>query len=185
LTRHAVLGESIDREKVELEKRAKELAERHLYLPVRLLTNEDIRDHQGFDLCYWGDDNRVNPTIPVTQMKTFKVRKEDVWSDFKNQVAEQLGLSVSQIRFWNFYKRQNGTIRPEAPIPEKFDSEMVESVYQFTSKQWQDLRLYLEIVPVATVSATLPNDFITLFIKFYEPKEERLEYGDFGIVISD
>jgi hypothetical protein len=68
------------------EARRKETEEMHLYMTVRVLTDEDISKHDGFDLFNF-EDRPPPANAPVTPASggpvTFKVKKQDTFATFK------------------------------------------------------------------------------------------------------
>jgi ubiquitin carboxyl-terminal hydrolase 7 len=93
------------------------------------------------------------------------------------------GVPVECVRFWSFYRRQNNTIRPEKPISDEMDGHKLENVFYTFCKTYQDLRLFMEVAKQHStdgsgkvVNFPSETDHITMFIKFYDPAIQRLEY---------
>ena len=49
--------------------------------------------------------------IAAVQVKTFRVKKQMLFGDFRGLVAKELGVPLEQQRFWTFARRQNNTLR--------------------------------------------------------------------------
>lgn len=47
----------------------------------------------------------------AVQVKTFRVKKQMLFGDFRGLVAKELGVPLEQQRFWTFARRQNNTLR--------------------------------------------------------------------------
>ena len=67
------LGRHLKEEQEEKERRAQEMAERHLYIPTRLITDAICEKNDGFDLA-----DIESPNVPVMKMK-----RDMTWLDFK------------------------------------------------------------------------------------------------------
>ena len=83
-----------------------EREEQHLFLTVKVITNETFSRHQGFDLAVFSD------------LPKFHVLKQETYSVFKSRVAQHFSYPESQIRLWVLVNRQNKTVRPDMHIPE-------------------------------------------------------------------
>lgn len=85
----------------------------HLYLYVKIVTDDHFKDHQGFDL------SNIEEKEPlVSQFSTHKILKETLFTEFKKQIAIAYDADVNKIRFWVMVNRQNKTIRPDTLVPE-------------------------------------------------------------------
>ena len=96
---------------MEVQKRERE--EQRLLLTVRVITDETFSHHEGFDLAAF--DKRDSP---LSDPPTFRIPKQETYSIFKSKVAQHFGYPESQFRLWALVNRQNGTLRPNAYIPE-------------------------------------------------------------------
>ncbi|KAI8922962.1 hypothetical protein BC831DRAFT_473479 [Entophlyctis helioformis] len=171
-------------ERLLAERRRKDKEEAHLYMNVKLITDEVIRRHEGYDLCNL-DDSRL-PTASDPHL--FRVLRSHTFAQFKELVAEELRVSVSQIRLWNMIGRQNKTVRPDAPVSAAEDATTMEDLRRKHIKANGDLRLYVEVAdkPIDVVNGEpvyfLPRDntvqqpFLLLFIKYYDPLQGKMEF---------
>ncbi|KAJ3037767.1 hypothetical protein HDV00_001353 [Rhizophlyctis rosea] len=183
------LRKRLEDEKIALEKRRKEKEEAHLYMQVKVLTNKEIVDHEGFDLCNYEDKQ-----TPVTPMRNLKTKKDMTFAQFKDMVGQEVGIPPARFRLWTMVGRQNKTIRPDTPISDAaLDTPMHVLAQKHTKVGVEGLRLYLEEAetdqPIATNPATgepiwfLPvneqgtsQQFI-LFLKHYDPLEQKMRYA--------
>lgn len=103
----------LNEERTQMEARKKEREEQHLFLTIKVITDETFALHEGFDLASFGEGNS-----PVSDLPTFRVLKQETYSIFKSRVAQRFHLPENIIRLWVFVQRQNKTVRPDKPIPE-------------------------------------------------------------------
>ena len=96
-----------------MEARKKEREEQHLFLTIKVITDETFALHEGFDLASFGEGNS-----PVSDLPAFRVLKQETYSVFKSRVAQCFGYPKNQIRLWVVCRRQNKTVRPDMYIPE-------------------------------------------------------------------
>lgn len=96
-------------ERLAMENKRRERDESLLYFNARVISDDDFKAHDGVDL--------FDPHVP-TAGKIFKVKKADTFSTFREMVAAAYDRPVDQIRIWTLVKRQNDTIRTDAPIQE-------------------------------------------------------------------
>jgi ubiquitin carboxyl-terminal hydrolase 7 len=102
------LQRRLDDELAAIEARRRERLEATMYMNTLVISDEDFRTHDGCDL--------YNPRS--NSGKLFKVRKQDTFSTFRQNVAESYGVTEDEIRLWTLVKRQNETIRTDTPVPE-------------------------------------------------------------------
>ena len=62
------------------------------------------------------------------QVKSFKVRNEVLLSDFREQLAEEMGVPRKQQRLWFWEQRANDTLRPCSPVPPQAEQQQVRIV---------------------------------------------------------
>ena len=96
-----------------MEARKKEREEQHLFLTIKVITDETFALHEGFDLASFGEGNS-----PVSDLPTSRVLKQETYSAFKSRVAQRFHLPENIIRLWVLVQRQNKTVRPDKPVPE-------------------------------------------------------------------
>ncbi|CAL8466972.1 g6508 [Coccomyxa elongata] len=164
----------LEAEKEEKEQRRREKQEAHLYTVFRIVTDQDLRDQIGqtrwFDLA---DQDKV---------KTFRVKKQMLFGEFRGLVAKELGVPLEQQRFWTFARRQNNTLRPAKALSPSEDELRVTDVKDGPAmstrlQQPQTIALFLETpVPPSTELPPINKSVILLFLKFYDPKTQTLRY---------
>ncbi|EPQ30594.1 uncharacterized protein PFL1_02118 [Pseudozyma flocculosa PF-1] len=137
----AHLRERLEDERMQLEARKREREEQHLYLTVKLITEDTFRGHQGFDLATFEERN-----LPATELPTFRVLKNELYLNFKSKIAAQYNLPEESIRMWVLVNRQNKTVRPDTVVPETDPNLTLETVRDRMASRQHDLRLYLEIL---------------------------------------
>ena len=108
-----LLGQGMDEERAETEAKKKQKEEPHLFLTVKVVTDETFSRHEGFDLA--SIDGRNSP---LSDLPTFCVLKQMKYGEFKSRVAKRFGYLESRFRLWVLVNRQNKTTRPDTHIPE-------------------------------------------------------------------
>lgn len=56
------------------------------------------------------------------------MKNEALLSDFREQLAQELGVPRKQQRLWFWESRANGTLRPSKPVPASADDQAVKLV---------------------------------------------------------
>lgn len=103
----------MEEEKAVREQKKKERDEQHLYQNVKVITQNQFKAHQGFDLAYW--DNKEQPE--EAQPKVYRMLKSAPVQELVEKVAEGLGnVDPSMVRLWVMVNRQNKTVRPDQPL---------------------------------------------------------------------
>jgi hypothetical protein len=64
----------------------------------------------------------------AVQVKSFRVRNEVQLADFREQLAEELGVPRKQQRLWFWEQRANDTLRPCSPVPLQAEQQQVKVV---------------------------------------------------------
>eukprot|EP00899_Mesostigma_viride_P003087 jgi/Mesvir1/1277/Mv16252-RA.2 len=168
LARDIGVDEAEWREKREKEKRAKTDAESHV--TVRVATNKDIRSQVG--------KNRYFDLVDISRVKAFHVPAEMLFDDFQDLVAAEFGVPVEQQRFWKWAQRTNKTFRVDSCHTTL--GLRVRTVAA-TGKRRGELNLFLETATQVTCGKPLKlppkaASDILLFLKMYDPLEEKLSY---------
>ncbi|ORY41889.1 cysteine proteinase [Rhizoclosmatium globosum] len=127
----------------------------------RLATEQKRRDreeqHFGFDLC-----NLDDKALPLSEIKSLKIRKEEKFGALREQLAITLNTPVERVKIWSMVHRQNKTVRVDTLITS--DEKTVEQVRE-SLKITSELRLYIDTESIAPSD---PNS-ILIFIKRYDP----------------
>ncbi|EIE26652.1 cysteine proteinase [Coccomyxa subellipsoidea C-169] len=163
----------LEAEKEEKEARRREKQEAHLYTVFRIVTDADIRDQIGH--------NRWFDLADQEKVKTFRVKKQMLFGEFRELVAEELGVPLEQQRFWTFAKRQNSTLRPARALQPSEDearvTDLKDSPVNNRLQQPQTIALFLETaIGPAKELPPINKNMILLFLKLYKPKTQTLRY---------
>lgn len=110
---HALSERRLDEERLQQEAKKKEREEQHLFLTAKVITDDTFSQHEGFDMATFDEKN-----WPQSELPTFRVLKQEMYSVFKSRVAQHFNLHENQVRLWVMVNRQNKTVRPDTPIPE-------------------------------------------------------------------
>ncbi len=186
------LQKKLDEEAAWREAKRKEREEQHLYLPVKVITADSYRAHDGTDLTYF-DADPESPAAP----KSYRLLRKSLVSELVAKVAADTGADPRHVRLWCMVNRQNKTVRPDVPITDIHIS--IEEAYQrLVGSKAPELRLWAEVAekltpeglpiwpatPVSQTSTSPPrSDLIVLFLKFFNPEEKSL-HGVGHIYIS-
>ncbi|OMJ30209.1 Ubiquitin carboxyl-terminal hydrolase 21 [Smittium culicis] len=163
------LIERNEQAKEDEERKRREKNEIHLYTNLLLVTDSFFKSNKEFDLVSFEENLDVNSPL------VHKVRKNLLFSDFATQVAKTLDVEIENLRFWNFMRRYNGTIR--------LDSPMFNIPPNYTMDQIQPNRigniqlpiLYCEIVEnpnsvdLSSYLCYSEKNNILIHIKYYDP----------------
>ncbi|KAJ3117728.1 hypothetical protein HDU96_005858 [Phlyctochytrium bullatum] len=167
------LRKRLEEERLVSEQKRKEKEEQHLYLNVKVLLDEHIRQHPGFDLA-----NFDEKAYPLTPLPTFKVKKEDTLASFKQLLSEKLNAPPERIKLWTMVGRQNRTVRPDSPLPDTENEKTMEAVKDRHIKAAPELRFYAEVTdgfqPPKPPEETANQ--IIIFLKYYDPVIQKMEY---------
>lgn len=99
----------------EAQARRIEEQERHLYMQVHVVNDNDLVFHSGFDIGFPLDPKKSSST--TTPVRVFKAKREHTLNDFLELYANEINVDASQVRLWNIVCRQNKTYRIESPYP--------------------------------------------------------------------
>ena len=160
-----------------LERKRKEREEQHLYLSCAVITEDNFRSYQGFDLAQWDAD----PTLE-TSPKFYRVLRASTVGEFCKSIAEDKGIPAEHVRLWVMVNRQNKTVRPDQPI---LDPDMsVEEAYTKYGSRDKCFRLWAEVadnteegkaVWPELSSPVSNNASILIFLKYFDPEAQTLK----------
>lgn len=173
-----MVAKQLNEERAASERRRKEREEQHLYLSVGVVTEDNFKAYQGFDLTTW-DAESEGDSIP----KVYRVLKTSTVAEFAKIVAERMQLPAEQIRLWIMVNRQNKTIRPDQPIP---DLELsIEEAYSKYGSRDKSFRLWVEkasmfedgnpIWPDTQQPVAGSNSPIMVFLKYFDAEAQSLK----------
>ncbi|KAF2841356.1 cysteine proteinase [Patellaria atrata CBS 101060] len=166
-------------ERAALERKRKEREEAHLYMEIQVATEENFRAYQGFDIASWREPE--GPAFAPSQ----KVLKTTTLGDFISMVATKLDRDPEMMRPWVMVNRQNGTVRPDAPL--LFRDMTVEEAAMKHGMKNNTFKLWFEeshqkdengkpiwgetLVDLHGLSNNKP---ILLFLKHFDPESQTL-----------
>ena len=120
-----------------LERKRKEREEQHLYLSVGVVTEDNFKAYQGFDLTSWDAE-----TIDASNANVYRVLRNSTLADFAKTLADGMQLPAEQVRLWIMVNRQNKTIRPDQPITD-LDMSIDEAYNKYGGRD-KSFRLWVE-----------------------------------------
>ncbi|PHH62194.1 hypothetical protein CDD81_7388 [Ophiocordyceps australis] len=94
------------------ETRRREQREAHLYMVVKVVTEETFKEYGGTDLCAFD----ANPETETCAPRSYRIRRAMTVEEFVKQVAADIGQDAARLRLWLMVNRQNKTVRPDQPI---------------------------------------------------------------------
>ncbi|WFD31159.1 ubiquitinyl hydrolase 1 [Malassezia sp. CBS 17886] len=170
----AHLRERLEEERQQLEARRREREEQHLYLTVKIITEDIFRAHQGFDLVTF-DDRIAKPT----ELPSFRVLKNESFVNFKARLAQHFDIPEQFMRLWVMVNRQNKTVRPDTVIPETDPNLTLETVRDRMASRQHDLRLFLEVLTPKSLATAhfdpaVPGSSIMIFLKYFDTSRQSL-----------
>ncbi|KAJ3414962.1 hypothetical protein HDV05_005793 [Chytridiales sp. JEL 0842] len=171
------LRRRFNEEQQALEKEKQDKKEQHLYLNVKVITDQHI-PHDGFDLCNFDDK-----TFPLTDVWQLKMKKEATIIDLKQLITKEflesdasLEAPYDRLVLWPMITRANRTVRPDLPIAFADLEKTMEYFKETQFKSTSELRFYCDLLPNETLSVI--NDYtITLFVKFLDPISQKMHYA--------
>ncbi|KAL2062656.1 hypothetical protein VTL71DRAFT_5728 [Oculimacula yallundae] len=175
------LQKKLDEEAALREARKKEREEQHLYINIKVITDETFRQHGGTDLTNFDPNADEDPSAP----RRYRYLRKSNLADLAATIGGDTGVDPRRIRFWGMVNRQNKTVRPDVPLSDRHMT--VEEAHSKTSGgKGSDLRLWAEIAESVDANgegiwpATLaPNgtpktDLIVIFLKHFDAEKQML-----------
>lgn len=143
-----------------------------------MVTIDNFKAHQGFDLAEW-DPDEVTDSTP----KVHRVLRTSTLAEFAKILAESQRLPPEQVRLWVMVNRQNKTIRPDQPLPEP---EMtVDEAYSKHGGRDKSFRLLLErtsqieegkpLWPDIQPPNATNNQPMLIFLKYFDAEAQTLK----------
>lgn len=164
----------LKKEQEDKERKRKEKAEAHLYTIIKVARDQDLERQIGKETFF--------DLVDHEKVQSFRVQKQTPFTQFKEEVAKQLGVPVKLQRFWLWAKRQNQTYRPNRPLTEQEEHSTVGFLKEVVNKAHNaELKLFLEVLPDQDSRGIFSlyektRDDILLFFKLYVPEKEELRY---------
>lgn len=153
-------------EKEAAEAKRREREEQHLFLTVKVITDETFSKHSGFDMAVFEDKN-----FPASDLPSFKLLKTETLATFKERLAKYLGFPTNETSIWSCVGRQNRTFRVDAPLGEDQLNETMETIRTSMSARSHDLRLYACRMPEGRKPGAQD---ILLFTKFFDVEKQQI-----------
>ena len=143
-----------------------------------MVTVDNFKAHQGFDLTDWDPDQATDATP-----KVHRVLRTSTVTEFAKTLAESLRLPPEHVRLWLMVNRQNKTIRPDQPLPEP-EMTMDEAYSKYGGRD-KSFRLFLErasqveegkpVWPDVQPSNTTTNQPMLIFVKYFDAEAQTLK----------
>ncbi len=161
----------------------KEKAEQHLYLGVRIITDDTFRAYGGTDLTTY-DNSQVNqPYAP----RFYRLLRRSTVKELLDQIGDEAKIDPRKIRLWSMVNRQNKTTRPDVPVPD-VNYTIEEAHQRLIGSRTVDLRLWAEVAeevdaegepiwpatPLSTNGGLPRHDLICLFLKQFDHENQSL-----------
>ncbi|PKK79919.1 hypothetical protein RhiirC2_860249 [Rhizophagus irregularis] len=147
------------------------------FCTVKVVTAEIFKKHKGFDLVDFKNWHDLLPEVYL-----YKILKRETYGVFKENISRRFNIPPEQVQFWVLINRQNGTIRPNTPIPELFFKTSMEEICADMNSQQNELKLYMEIAgkqindnmwfPIIGERST---NSILIFLKYFDPGSQTLK----------
>ena len=163
-------------EKATVERRRKEREEQHLYLSCSIITDDQFRKYQGFDLASWD----MVPNSESTP-EFYRLLRTSTVEELCGRLGEARGLPSDHVRLWVMVNRQNKTIRPDQPL---LDREMtVEEAFTKHSGRDKTFRLWAEsaqrvedgkVIWPETQTHPGGNNPLLVFLKYFDVEAQTL-----------
>jgi ubiquitin carboxyl-terminal hydrolase 7 len=173
----------LDDEAAEREARRKDREEAHLYLNVRVVTDDTFRAYGGTDLAAWDAKHEVDASTP----RSYRLLRRTTVQELIETIAEDTDSDPKRLRLWCMVNRQNKTVRPDAPIGDP-DMTIEQALHKLSGNKTQDLRLWAELfeetspgdevkMPANSPSsngAVSKADIIILFLKLFDIESQTI-----------
>ncbi|KAI1639746.1 hypothetical protein F4809DRAFT_73853 [Biscogniauxia mediterranea] len=179
------LQKRLDEEAAAREAKKKEREEQHLYLPVKVITEETFRNHGATDLTNFD----LNPVEDPSAPKFYKMRKQATIEELVATIAADLKQDPRRVRLWIMVNRQNKTTRPDQPIMDLRPT--IEETFSRSAGTSRDysLRVWAEVAEEVDAQGdavwptyqnnangvVVKNDLILLFLKHFDADKQSLE----------
>jgi len=175
----------LEEEAAAREAKRKEREEQHLYLPVRVITEETFKNHPGTDLTNFDSNPAEDPAAP----RFYKMRKQTTVEEAVAIIAQDLSQDPKSVRLWIMVNRQNKTTRPDQPIMDLRPTIEDACARAVGVNRDNVLRVWAEVAeevdgqgnavwPTYQNNANgvvVKNDLILVFLKHFDVEQQKLE----------
>ena len=164
-------------ERALLERKRKEREEQHLYLSCAVITEDNFKSYQGFDLAAWDADPNLE-----TSPKFYRVLRASTVAEFCKSIADDRKVPAGHVRLWVMVNRQNKTVRPDQPILDP-DMTIDEAFLKYGSRD-RHFRLWAELADNTEDGKAVWPDMqqqvsnnvpILIFLKYFDPETQTLK----------
>ncbi|CAL3973135.1 unnamed protein product [Diplocarpon coronariae] len=176
------LKKKLDEEAAQREARKKEREEAHLYMGIRVITDDTYRAHSGVDLTLFERSHNDDPAAA----RFYRYLRKATLTDLANTIARDTEVDARRIRFWGMVNRQNKTVRPDVPFAD-MNMTVEEAHQRMAGSKGTDMRLWAELAdnldgegePIwpsspGTQNGSPKNDLIVLFLKEFNAEQQKL-----------
>lgn len=150
-----------DEKRLEVARR-KEKAEAHLYMTLRILTEDDLSGHQGNDLY----------DIEKVHYREMRVKKEATLKEVMDQLAEITKYPTDHMRLWPMSPRSNQTMRPSLM---DYENDLYKSIHDI-SECSNVYTVFLEMDTEKPLANFDKDHDVMLFFKYYDPCKEKIHF---------
>ncbi|EHK97964.1 putative Ubiquitin carboxyl-terminal hydrolase 21 [Glarea lozoyensis 74030] len=178
------LQRKLDEEAAVREARKKERDEQHLYLWVKVITEDTYNAHGGTDLTNFDANHDVDPAAA----RPYRMLRKATLRELIDKVAEDTNADPNKLRLWSMVNRQNKTTRPDMPLS-NLDVTLEEAHQKLVGSKTAELRLWAEPAQegvdkdgnaIWPVHPSTPNgvahrtDLFLLFLKYFDVDNQQL-----------
>lgn len=179
------LQKRLDEEAAAKEAKRKEREEQHLYLPVKVITEQTFKHHGSTDLTNFEAVPGEDPAAPLF----YRTKKQTTMEELVALIGKDTKVDPKRIRLWIMVNRQNKTTRPDQPIMdlrptiEETYSRMATTTRDYALRVWAEVAEEVgadgeAIWPTYQSNANgviVKNDLILLFLKHFDAERQTLE----------
>ncbi|KAK5144249.1 hypothetical protein LTR04_001636, partial [Oleoguttula sp. CCFEE 6159] len=173
------LPQRIAEERAILEKKRRDRDEAHLYMEVTVASIANFQHYQGFDLANWDNGDPEDPATPTKH----KLLRTTTMAELSKFIAGDLGVDADLVRPWVMVNRQNGTVRPDAPI--MWPTMTIEEASHKLATKHAKFRVFMEQTErdangepiwhwIPTAGPAPANKPIILFLKHFDVEKQTL-----------
>ncbi|KAI8609294.1 putative ubiquitin-specific processing protease 21 [Chytriomyces sp. MP71] len=156
-----------EEERIVNEQKRRDREEQHLYFNVKYITDHDVAQHTGFDLCSIDDK-----TMTVSPVRTLRIKKDETLSAFKKAVAEQFSLpSPDLVKVYSLVTRQNKTLRVDMEIAH--DEKTLEQIKD--GLKLGEFKFYVDLTGLQQPLSG--GDHCLIFVKKYDNLTGKIGYA--------
>jgi ubiquitin carboxyl-terminal hydrolase 7 len=160
----------------------KEREEQHLYLWVKVITEDTFKAHGGTDLTNFDASHDVDPAAP----RAYRLLRKSTLRELIEKIAEDTRSDPNTTRLWCMVNRQNKTTRPDTPI-QSLDYTLEEAHQKLVGTKTAELRMWAETaqefdtqgIPVwpahkSQQNGVHKNDLFLLYLKYFDVDKQQL-----------